>query len=29
LKIEVTPAAKEVIMNDGYDAAYGARPMRR
>jgi len=29
LKIEVTAAAKDVIMNDGYDAAYGARPMRR
>ena len=29
LKLEVTPAAKEVIMNDGYDPAYGARPMRR
>ena len=29
LKLEVTPAAKELIMNDGYDPAYGARPMRR
>jgi len=29
IKLEVTPAAKEVIMTDGYDAAYGARPMRR
>jgi ATP-dependent Clp protease ATP-binding subunit ClpB len=29
LKIEITPAAKEVIMSDGYDPAYGARPMRR
>jgi ATP-dependent Clp protease ATP-binding subunit ClpA len=29
LKLEVTPAAKEVIMSDGYDSAYGARPMRR
>jgi len=29
LKLEVTPAAKEVIMADGYDAAYGARPLRR
>ena len=29
LKLEVTPAAKEVIMTDGYDPAYGARPMRR
>ncbi len=23
------PAAKEVMMTDGYDPAYGARPMRR
>jgi ATP-dependent Clp protease ATP-binding subunit ClpB len=29
IKLEVTPAAKELIMSDGYDAAYGARPMRR
>jgi ATP-dependent Clp protease ATP-binding subunit ClpA len=29
LKLDVTPAAKEVLMTDGYDAAYGARPMRR
>ncbi len=29
LKLEVTQAAKEVVMADGYDAAYGARPMRR
>jgi ATP-dependent Clp protease ATP-binding subunit ClpB len=29
LKLEITPAAKELIMNDGYDTAYGARPMRR
>jgi len=29
LKLVVTPAAKEVIMTDGYDPAYGARPMRR
>jgi ATP-dependent Clp protease ATP-binding subunit ClpB len=29
LKLIVTPAAKEMIMNDGYDPAYGARPMRR
>jgi ATP-dependent Clp protease ATP-binding subunit ClpA len=29
VKLEVTPAAKEAIMNEGYDAAYGARPMRR
>jgi ATP-dependent Clp protease ATP-binding subunit ClpB len=29
LKLEVTLAAKEIVMNDGYDPAYGARPMRR
>jgi ATP-dependent Clp protease ATP-binding subunit ClpA len=29
LKLLVTPAAKEVIVGDGYDPAYGARPMRR
>ena len=29
LKLQVTPAAKEAIMADGYDPAYGARPMRR
>jgi ATP-dependent Clp protease ATP-binding subunit ClpA len=29
LKLEVTQAAKEVVMADGYDPAYGARPMRR
>ncbi|MDP9053410.1 MAG: ATP-dependent chaperone ClpB [Acidobacteriota bacterium] len=29
LKMRVTPAAKETIMADGYDPAYGARPMRR
>ena len=29
LKLEVTPAAKEVIMTDGFDPAYGARPLRR
>ena len=29
IKLEVTAAAKEVMMNDGYDPAYGARPMRR
>ena len=29
VKLEVTPAAKEAIMHEGYDAAYGARPMRR
>ena len=29
LKLEVSPAAKEVIMAEGYDPAYGARPMKR
>ena len=29
LKLEVTPAAKEVIISEGYDPQYGARPMRR
>ena len=29
VKLEVTEAAKETIMHEGYDANYGARPMRR
>ena len=29
VKLEVTPAAKDAIMTEGYDAAFGARPMRR
>jgi ATP-dependent Clp protease ATP-binding subunit ClpB len=29
LKLEVTPAAKDVIIEEGYDPQYGARPMRR
>jgi ATP-dependent Clp protease ATP-binding subunit ClpB len=29
LKLEVTAAAREAIMTEGYDPAYGARPMRR
>ena len=29
LKLVVTQAAKEAIMAEGYDPAYGARPMRR
>ena len=29
VKLQVTQAAKEVIMADGYDPAYGARPLRR
>ena len=27
--MEVTPEAKEVLMAEGYDQAYGARPMKR
>ena len=27
--MQVTPAAKEAIINDGYDSAWGARPLRR
>jgi len=29
LHIEITPAAKEILLAEGYDPAYGARPMRR
>jgi ATP-dependent Clp protease ATP-binding subunit ClpB len=29
LKLSLTQAAKDVIMSDGYDPAYGARPLRR
>ena len=29
LKLIVTPAAKDVVMAEGYDASYGARPLRR
>jgi ATP-dependent Clp protease ATP-binding subunit ClpB len=29
LNLEVTPAAKDVIISEGYDPQYGARPMRR
>jgi ATP-dependent Clp protease ATP-binding subunit ClpB len=29
LKLAVTQAAKDVLIADGYDPAYGARPMRR
>ena len=29
LKLEITPAAKDVIISEGYDPQYGARPMRR
>jgi ATP-dependent Clp protease ATP-binding subunit ClpA len=29
MKLEVTPAAKERIIAEGYDPQFGARPMRR
>lgn len=29
LHIEITAAAKDVLLTEGYDPAYGARPMRR
>ena len=29
LKLEVTPAAKDTLLAEGYDPAFGARPMRR
>ena len=29
IHMEVTPEAKEVLMAEGYDQAYGARPMKR
>jgi ATP-dependent Clp protease ATP-binding subunit ClpA len=29
VKLEVTPAAKDAIINEGYDPQYGARPMKR
>jgi ATP-dependent Clp protease ATP-binding subunit ClpA len=29
IKLELTPAAKEVLVREGYDPAYGARPLRR
>ena len=29
LRLEVTPAAKDAIVAEGYDPQYGARPMRR
>ena len=29
MKLEVTPTAKERIINEGYDPQFGARPMRR
>jgi ATP-dependent Clp protease ATP-binding subunit ClpB len=29
LKLELTKAAEDLLMSEGYDPAYGARPMRR
>ncbi len=29
LRLEVTPAAKQLIVADGYDPVYGARPLKR
>jgi ATP-dependent Clp protease ATP-binding subunit ClpA len=29
LLLEITPAAKDVLLAEGYDPNYGARPMRR
>jgi len=29
VSIELTPAARERLVRDGYDPAYGARPLRR
>jgi ATP-dependent Clp protease ATP-binding subunit ClpB len=29
VRIELTPAARERLIRDGYDPAYGARPLRR
>jgi ATP-dependent Clp protease ATP-binding subunit ClpB len=29
ITLELTPAAKEVLIREGYDPAYGARPLRR
>ena len=29
LKLEVTPAAKDLIIGEGYDPQFGARPMKR
>ena len=29
ITLELTPAAKELILSEGYDPAYGARPLRR
>jgi ATP-dependent Clp protease ATP-binding subunit ClpA len=29
ITLELTPAAKELLLREGYDPAYGARPLRR
>jgi ATP-dependent Clp protease ATP-binding subunit ClpB len=29
LRIELTPAAKQFVIDQGYDPVYGARPLRR
>jgi ATP-dependent Clp protease ATP-binding subunit ClpB len=29
VRIELTPAARELLVREGYDPAYGARPLRR
>jgi ATP-dependent Clp protease ATP-binding subunit ClpB len=29
LGLEVTPAAKQLIVDEGYDPVYGARPLKR
>jgi len=29
ITLELTPSAKEVLLSEGYDPAYGARPLRR
>jgi len=29
ITLELTPAAKELLLSEGYDPSYGARPLRR
>jgi ATP-dependent Clp protease ATP-binding subunit ClpB len=29
IALELTPAAKELLAHEGYDPAYGARPLKR
>ena len=29
ITLELAPAAKEILLSEGYDPAYGARPLRR